>query len=145
MTPPSTELRIARENQRIVEYIARGMTIERVALAMRLTERTIYVRLAKYPELRERAATMMGDLNPDATAVLIELLSSADERIRLQAAIGLLRNQPEAEAAAETTMTLIVRRDGTAEITDTEPEQDEGPLPEPPPYIFRDPVPAAAG
>lgn len=106
--------RVERHAARLVELLARQYTIAECAAALPLSERRVYAILADDPTIRQRAAALMAEQSPTETAVLRELmLTSRDERVRLQAAVALIRYSPDDAAAsngASGIVTLVIER-----------------------------------
>lgn len=114
-----------RLQRRLPELLARGYTVQRAAKVLGRSERTVWAWLADDPSLRERAADIQEDIDPQAVDVLRELLSHPDPNIRIKAATVLLRAPTEGEGRQENQIvTLVVHR--TADGEDVITEQDNG-------------------
>lgn len=106
--------------KKLSDLLGRGYTNKGCANALGVTERTVQRMRQVNPDINTEAARLQAERDPDAVEVLRRLLSDTDPNIRLKAAVALLRTPDEATDPDTQVVTLVVHRDGTAEVTDDE-------------------------
>jgi predicted transcriptional regulator len=114
----------------LIRYMGAGMTQPEIARALGIGVRTIREHLAADPSIRAEAAERLAEKDPGAVEVLRSLLADQDPKIRLGAAVALLRApDPDADPAGTQIVTLRVERftDGRPDEMSIVSDIDDGP------------------
>lgn len=108
---------IDRDSQ-IAFLLGRGYNHEQIATAVGISRRRVDQLLHEDGRILEEARRVQEQSEPLAVAKLRELmLTSKDERVQLQAAIGLLKQPTEVDAPKQTITTLHIHRTADGEET----------------------------
>ena len=100
MPTDATSASLTPRQRRASRYLALGLSQRAAARRLGMNERTLRRWLTDVPGFRETVAELRAaGVEEDANDVLLDLLHSPDERIRLSAAIHLRKTAPTAPGA----------------------------------------------